>query len=70
MTKKLTLAASMMMLVALSGQAFAESAAPKARQQTQMTELPSAYGAFDQVTAQPAGGYDNHRYTGGPKYND
>ena len=69
MMKNLTLAASMMMLVALSGQAFARTATPDMRQQAQMTDH-SAFGAFDQMTAQPAAAVDAHRYEGGPKSND
>jgi hypothetical protein len=69
MIKNLTLAASMMMLVALSGQAFARTDAPHARHQSQMTDL-SAFNAFDQVTAPSAAESNTHRYEGGPKSND
>jgi hypothetical protein len=69
MMKNLTLAASIMMLVAFSEQAFARTDAPHARHQTQMSEL-SAFNAFDQMTAPSAAESNTHRYEGGPKSND
>jgi len=69
MMKDLTLAASIMMLVAFSGQAFARTDAPKARHRPQMADL-SAFNAFDQVTAPSAARSNMHRYEGGPKSND
>jgi hypothetical protein len=65
----LALAASMMMLIALSGPAFARTSAPETRHQTQMTEH-SAFGAFDQMTASTPVALNTHRYEGGPKSND
>ncbi len=69
MTKNLTLAASIMMLVAFSGQAFARTEARNVRHQPQMTDI-SAFNAFDQVTAPSAAESNMHRYEGGPKSND
>jgi hypothetical protein len=68
MMKNLALAASVMALVALSGQAFARTDAPNARHHRQMTDL-SAFNAFDQVTAPSAAESNMHRYEGGPKSN-
>jgi hypothetical protein len=73
MTKILPLAASMMMLVAVSGQAFARTSAPNTwhqhQHQHQVTDL-SAYGAFDQMPPIQASTFNTHRYEGGPKSND
>jgi ATP-dependent protease ClpP protease subunit len=69
MTKNLALAASMMVLIALSGPAFARTSAPEARYQAQMTEH-SAFGAFDQMTTPAPVAFNTHRYEGGPKSND
>jgi hypothetical protein len=69
MTKILPLAASMMMLVAVSGQAFARTSAPNTRHQHQVTDL-SAYGAFDQMPPIQDSTFNTHRYEGGPKSND
>jgi hypothetical protein len=67
MMKNLALAASIMMLVAFSGQAFAATATPDAQHQTQVTGL-STFAAFDQAAT--ADEPDMHRYFGGPKSND
>ncbi|SHG59298.1 hypothetical protein [Bradyrhizobium erythrophlei] len=75
MTKILPLAASMMLLVAVSGQAFARTAPPNTRHRPQVTDL-SAYGAFDQMPPTSAAefnthrDFNTHRYEGGPKSND
>jgi hypothetical protein len=64
MTKKLALAASMVMLVTFSGQAFAETAAPADRQAAY------AFNAFDRAVATDMDATNAHPYHGGPKYND
>jgi hypothetical protein len=66
--KTITLAASMMVLVAISGQALAGTA-PDARHRAHASANPTAMRAYDAVapaTAQP----NAHRYHGGPKVND
>ena len=63
MTKNHALAASIMMLVAISGQAFAETAAPSDRQAV------SAYNAYDRAVATETVEPNAHRYYGGPKSN-
>jgi hypothetical protein len=73
MTKILALAASVMMLVAISGQAFAETAAPNARYKaTGPSDRQAAYAfdAFDPATATQTDEPNAYRYHGGPKYND
>ena len=74
MTKNLALAASVMMLVAISGQAIAETAAPNARHWSEATgpsdRQASAYNAFDSMMATQTDEPDAYRYHGGPKYND
>jgi hypothetical protein len=62
MTNKLALAASLAMLMTISGQAFAE-AAPSNQRAVHAT-------AFDQVVATDTGAATAHQYHGGPKYND
>jgi hypothetical protein len=64
MTKKLALAASMVMLMTISGQAFAETAAPSDRQAVY------AVNAFDRAGATDTDATNAYRYHGGPKYND
>jgi hypothetical protein len=75
MTKNLALAASVMMLVAISGQAFAQTAAPNARYWPEATgpsdrQTASAFNAFDSMTATQTDEPNAYRYHGGPKYND
>ncbi len=75
MMKNLALAASMTMLIALSGQAFAETAAPNARYWHEATrpsdrQALDAYNAFDPEMATQTDAPNAHRYHGGPKYND
>ena len=67
MMKTITLAASMMVLVAISGQALAGTA-PDARHRAHASTSATAMHAYDAVpaTAQP----NAHRYHGGPKVND
>ena len=62
--KNLTLAASIMMLVAISGQAFAETATPSDQQAVY------AFNAFDRAAATDTDATNAFRYHGGPKYND
>ena len=75
MTKNLALAASIAMLVAISGQAFAGTAAPNARHRAEATGLSDrqvvhAFNAFDPAMATQTVEPNAHRYHGGPKYND
>jgi hypothetical protein len=72
--KSLALAASVMMLVAISGQAFAKTAAQNARDWSETTgpsnrQTANAYDAFDSTMATPDEP-NAYRYHGGPKYND
>jgi len=64
MTKNLALAASMVMLMTISGQPFAKTAVPSDQQAAY------AFNAFDRVAATETAATDAHRYHGGPKYND
>jgi hypothetical protein len=69
MMKTITLAASMMVLVAISGQASAGTATADAWHLAHASTNPTAMRAYDAVapaTAQP----NEHRYHGGPKVND
>ena len=72
MMKNLALAASIIAMAAVSGQAFARATGsnthygPEAAISSDQQLVP-AYDAFDyQATAEP----DASRYHGGPKYND
>jgi hypothetical protein len=62
-TNKLALAASMMVLVAISGQAFANSAKP--HRWTEATR--ASHAAMVMPVAAPI---NTHPYHGGPKVND
>jgi hypothetical protein len=64
MTNKLALAASMVMLMTISGQAFAATAGP--------SDEHAAYAAtaFDHAAATDSDAANAHHYHGGPKYND
>jgi hypothetical protein len=64
MTKNLALAASMMMLMTISGQAFAETSARSDQQAFY------ASNAFDRAAATDTDVTNAYRYHGGPKYND
>jgi len=76
MRKNLALAGSIMMLVAISGQAFARPAVSNARYWPEATgrsdrQVVHAFDAFDDPAmatqmVEPMG----HRYHGGPKSND
>ncbi len=73
--KNLALAASVMMLVAISGQAFARTAAPNARYWSEATgssDRQAAYAsdAFDSMMGTQANEPNAYRYHGGPKNND
>ena len=75
MTRNLALAASTMMLAAISGQAFAGTAAPNARHRAEATGLSDrqvvhAFNAFDPAMATQTVEPNAHRYHGGPKSND
>ena len=75
MTKNLALAASIAMLVAISGQAFAGTAAPNARHRAEATGLSdqqavNTFNAFDPEMATQTVEPNAHPYHGGPKYND
>jgi hypothetical protein len=72
MTKNLALAASIMMLATISGQALA--AAPKAPHWPETTassgqQMAKAFNAFEPAIATQTAP-NAHRYHGGPKYND
>jgi len=74
MRKNLALAASIMMLVAISGQAFAGTAAPKARYWPKVTDpsdrqLRQAFNAFDPAMVTEMVEPNAHPYHGGPKSN-
>jgi hypothetical protein len=73
--KNLALAASVMVLVAISGQAFAKTATQNARDWSETTspsdpQAAYAYDAFDSTLAAQPDEPDAYRYHGGPKYND
>lgn len=64
MKKKLAIAASMAVLMTISGQALAETTAHSDRQAVY------AYNAFDRVVATDTDATNAYSYHGGPKYND
>ena len=75
MMKNLVLAASMAMLMTLSGQAFAGTAASDARYRPEATahsdrEMVPSFNAFGSAMAPQTDEPNAHRYHGGPKYND
>jgi hypothetical protein len=72
MVRKIILAASTVVLVAIAGQAFAYSVvAPKpAHQVTFEEQVPRAFDAFDRTSARLAGEPGTYHYHGGPKSND
>ena len=74
-TKNLALAASIMMLATISGQALAGTAAPKAQYWRAVTcrsdhQAVRAFNAIDPPMATQTTEPNAHRYHGGPKYND
>ena len=69
MMKTIMLAASMTVLVAISGQALAGTTAANAAHRAHVSTSPTAMHAYDAVA--PAVAEPNaHRYHGGPKVND
>jgi hypothetical protein len=75
MTKNLALAASITMLIAISGQAFADTASPNARYWSDATDssdlqVVNAFNAFDPAMAAQTAEPNAYRYHGGPKSND
>ena len=76
MMKKLALTASIIAMVAISGQAFARATGSNTRYLPEVAtssnpQVVSAYDAFDNpaMAAQTVEA-DAYRYHGGPKYND
>jgi hypothetical protein len=71
-TKNLALAASMMMLATISGQALADTAVPKAQYWPASNHQRAlrAFNAIDPPMATQTIEPNAHRYHGGPKYND
>jgi hypothetical protein len=75
MKKNIMLAASMMMLVAISGQAFARPAGTSEHHWREVTapsgrQAADTFNAFDATMATPPAAPIAHRYEGGPKSND
>ena len=72
MVRNIIRAASTVVLVAISGQAFAYSvvATRPTHQVTFEEQLPRTFNAFDRTSAPLAGEPDTYRYHGGPKSND
>ena len=66
MMKTMTLAASMMVLVAISGQAFATPAASRHSQAAMNAQAMRAYNSVAPATVDA----NTHHYHGGPKVND
>jgi hypothetical protein len=64
MTKNFALAASIVMLMTISGQAVAETAAPSDQQAVY------AFNAFDRAATTDTDATSAYRYHGGPKSND
>jgi hypothetical protein len=73
MTKNLALAASIAMLVAMSGQALAATAAPNESHWSKAAgraRAVHAFNAFDTAMPTQTTASITHRYEGGPKSND
>jgi hypothetical protein len=75
MTKNIMLAASMMLLVAISGQAFARPAGTTEPHWRDMTatsgrQAADSFNAFDATMATSPAAPMTHRSEGGPKTND
>ena len=75
MTKNIILAASMMTLVAISGQAFARAAGTSEQHWREVTapsgrQAADTFNAFDATMATSPAAPITHRYEGGPKTND
>jgi hypothetical protein len=74
MTKNLALAASIMMLVAISGQAFARATGSNMRYLPEVNgrsdqKVGHAFNAFDPAVVTQTVEPNAHRYHGGPKSN-
>jgi hypothetical protein len=75
MMKNLALAASIMTLIAISGQAFADTAPKNAQNLPEATsssdrQVVDAFNAFDPAIATQTTEPNAYRYHGGPKSND
>jgi hypothetical protein len=75
MMKNLALTASIIALVAISGQAFARATGSNTRYWPEVAnpsdqQVVQAYDAFGPATATQTVEPDAYRYHGGPKYND
>ena len=75
MTKNLALAASVIMLLAASGQAFASTTAVNRYNRSEAIvpldrQAADVFNAFDPAMATQMAEPDAHRYHGGPKTND
>jgi hypothetical protein len=75
MTKNIILAASMTMLVAIPGQAFARTAGSSEQHWREVTapsgrQAADTFNAFDATIATSPAAPIAHRYEGGPKTND
>ena len=75
MTKNFALAASIMMLIAISGQALADTAPKSARHRSEATgpsdrQVVNAFNAFDLAIARQSPDSNAYHYHGGPKSND
>ncbi len=75
MINNLVLAASMTMLITLSGQALAGTATPNARYRPEATarsdrQMVPAFNVSGSAMARQTVQPNAHRYLGGPKYND
>jgi hypothetical protein len=75
MTKNLALVASIMTLIAISGQAFADTAQKNAQNWSEATsssdrQVVDAFNAFDPAIAAQTAEPNAYRYHGGPKSND
>jgi hypothetical protein len=75
MTKNLALVASIMTLIAISGQAFADTAPKNAQNSPEATsssdrQVVDVFNAFDPANATQTTEPNAYRYHGGPKSND
>jgi hypothetical protein len=72
MTKNLALAASIAMLMTISGQALAETVVPNAWYEPEATSSSAwqTVSAFDRTVPTETAQSDAYRYHGGPKSND
>ena len=70
MTKKMILAASMMLLSTISGQALAYSNVAPKHEEVADQQASNAFNAFDQTMSPRVIASNSYRYHGGPKSND